>query len=194
MNQMRVASRGFTLIELLVVIAIIGLLSSVVMSSLNSARAKARDARRLAEIRQVAIALELYRNTNGDYPSWTGGSTRENSCFTGGNASDAVAQWDAVLTPVVSAGALGGLPRDPRNNGVIGGANNPDYCYGYHRSANTSAFDSCVDKNTGTLLYPRDHEYLLYFSVENPNLVQYTLNWNGNANKPMNACLPGPRR
>src|SRR3989344_2432781 len=53
-------SRGFTLIELLVVIAIIGLLSSVVLASLNGARVKARDARRVADLKQLQVALELY--------------------------------------------------------------------------------------------------------------------------------------
>ncbi|MDO8514755.1 MAG: prepilin-type N-terminal cleavage/methylation domain-containing protein [bacterium] len=53
-------SRGFTLIELLVVIAIIGLLSSVVLASLNGARKKGRDARRLADLKQLQVAMELY--------------------------------------------------------------------------------------------------------------------------------------
>jgi len=51
---------GFTLIELLVVIAIIGILSSVVLTSLTSARAKGRDARRISDISQLRLALELY--------------------------------------------------------------------------------------------------------------------------------------
>ena len=54
------AQKGFTLIELLVVIAIIGMLSSVVLASLNSAREKSRDARRLSDVRQLQTALELY--------------------------------------------------------------------------------------------------------------------------------------
>lgn len=61
-------SSGFTLIELLVVIAVIGLLAGVVLNSVNSARAKARDARRLEDMRQIQIALELYRDKFGQYP------------------------------------------------------------------------------------------------------------------------------
>lgn len=52
--------KGFTLIELLVVIAIIGLLSSIILASLNGARKKGRDARRLADLKQLQVALELY--------------------------------------------------------------------------------------------------------------------------------------
>ena len=61
-------NKGFTLIELLVVISIIGLLSSVVLASLNSARVKTRDVKRVADLRQVVNALELYNSDNGHYP------------------------------------------------------------------------------------------------------------------------------
>ena len=56
----RAGGKGFTLIELLVVIAIIGVLASIVLASLNSARRKSRDARRIADIKQLQLALELY--------------------------------------------------------------------------------------------------------------------------------------
>lgn len=64
---MKNTKRGFTLIELLVVIAIIGILSSVVLASLNSARQKSRDARRVSDIKQLQLALELYYDANGNY-------------------------------------------------------------------------------------------------------------------------------
>ncbi len=61
--------KGFTLIELLVVISIIGLLSTLAVVSLNNARAKARDARRVSDIKQIQTALELYYNDKDAYPT-----------------------------------------------------------------------------------------------------------------------------
>ncbi|MBI3075051.1 MAG: type II secretion system protein [Parcubacteria group bacterium] len=59
---------GFTLIELLVVIAIISILASVVLASLNTARQKSRDAKRISDVNQIRIALELYFDDNNGYP------------------------------------------------------------------------------------------------------------------------------
>lgn len=61
-----IAKRGFTLIELLVVIAIIGILSSVVLASLNTARSKGTDAKIQSEIRSIAVNAELYYDNNGN--------------------------------------------------------------------------------------------------------------------------------
>lgn len=66
--------RGFTLIELLVVISIIGMISSVVMASLNNGRIRSRDAARVAQLKQVEIALALYFEDYKTYPG-TGAST-----------------------------------------------------------------------------------------------------------------------
>ena len=61
--------KGFTLIELLVVIAIIGILSSVVLASLGSVRRKSRDTRRISDIKQLQIAIELYQDNVGGVPT-----------------------------------------------------------------------------------------------------------------------------
>ncbi len=69
---------GFTLIELLVVIGIIGILSSIVLVSVNDARKKARDARVISDFREIRTALALYYSKYGKYPDYIkGGNSRE---------------------------------------------------------------------------------------------------------------------
>jgi prepilin-type N-terminal cleavage/methylation domain-containing protein len=81
--------KGFTLIELLVVIAIIGMLSSIVLVSMGGARAKARNAKRQADLRQISTAMELaYDDSSAEcggpetYP--TSSSTPPRICPTSG--------------------------------------------------------------------------------------------------------------
>lgn len=96
--------KGFTLIELLVVIAIIGLLSSVILAGLTSARAKGRDARRVADIKSVVNALELYRSSNNAYPAVP---------TTGTACSASTFNCVGNLTVLVSGGHISALPNDP---------------------------------------------------------------------------------
>ncbi len=60
--------KAFTLIELLVVIAIIGILSSVVLANLNGSRQRARDVKRIADVKSLQLALALYFDANAKYP------------------------------------------------------------------------------------------------------------------------------
>ncbi len=122
-------AKGFTLIELLVVVSIIGLLSSVVLSSLETARAKARDVRRLADLREVRTALEAYRTENGAYPiatAWRG------TCAT----------FNAGGT-ITTTGANGWVPDlAPKHITVLPVESKPtnNNCYLYRTTTNGSGF------------------------------------------------------
>jgi len=107
-NEHGTKHRGFTLIELLVVISIIGLLSTIVVASLNSTRVKARDAHRVADLNSIRTALELFYDKNGYYP--------QSSCGWDCNAykTSYTSNWDSLKTDL--APYLSSLPKDPINS------------------------------------------------------------------------------
>ncbi|MFZ2523482.1 MAG: type II secretion system protein [Minisyncoccia bacterium] len=71
--------KGFTLIELLVVIAIIGILSSVVLASLNTARNKGADAAIKSQLAGLRAQAEIYYDTNSNYGSGSTNCTVSNT-------------------------------------------------------------------------------------------------------------------
>ncbi len=64
--------KGFTLIELLVVMSVIAILAGIVLVSLGGFREKARDSKRIAELRQIQNLLEIYYTATGNYPDALG--------------------------------------------------------------------------------------------------------------------------
>lgn len=109
---MKFNKQGFTLIELLVVIAIIGLLSTLAVVSLNNARQKSRDARRVSDIKQIQTALELYFNDKNAYPAGAAivlGAAAQSKLNTNGF----VVATDAGV-PVY----MGKVPANPAPNGA----------------------------------------------------------------------------
>ncbi len=113
---MNTKTKGFTLIELLVVIAIIGILSSVVLASLNSARSKGTDAAIKSELGQMRAAMEIqYDNTNSYV-----GATTSNSTWTSLSGKTTVASVASTTGYVLSAV----LKSDPTKSFCIDGVGN----------------------------------------------------------------------
>jgi len=104
--------KGFTLIELLVVISIIGVLSTIAMTSLNGARAKARDARRKIELNQIYLAFEQYYFEYGTFIILgTGSSGEGKGWFNYEDVSDHYLK--SIATGLEEAGYFTNAPRDP---------------------------------------------------------------------------------
>lgn len=102
---------GFTLVELLVVIAIIGILSSTAVVNLSSAKAKARDARRIQELEQFIRGLEIYYNFYEEYPC--GDADDQNPTYnpagthdSSGSCHDPASDTSGFLNGVGTAGTV----------------------------------------------------------------------------------------
>ena len=120
MEQIKVNKKnkkGFTLIELLVVVSLLGVLATLVIANLNSARERARDATRKSDLRNIQTALRLYYNDKGTYPQSSGGVM---------SACDGVCTWGSAWVNN-NVTYMGKLPADPLSGqsyvytGVSGG-------------------------------------------------------------------------
>ena len=117
---------GFTLIELLVVIAIIGLLASVILASLGSVQARARDARRIEDINSLQKAFALHLTSSGTYPISTSTTTLDGT--------------DAISVAIIASESIATIPRDPTT---------PVYVYTYISNSigSTYTLSFCLETN-----------------------------------------------
>ena len=121
-------SGGFTLIELLVVISIIGVLSTIALTSLNGAKMKARDAKRLSDMNQIKNALNVYYYSHGTYPEESSSngdvewSYEDGGDFLGALVTDGHFQDNTPLDPI----------------------NSTSYPYGYYKYTNDASCGSMI--------------------------------------------------
>ncbi len=131
-NYIKFKEKGFTLIELLVVIAIIGLLSTLMAVALNLARQGGRDAKRVADMKQVATALAFYFDQNGAYPAGT-----ETLGEVGAECLDASGFGALCTNPYMAT-----IPKDPSNS----------FWYEYQSTANSHyLLEFVIETGAGSL-------------------------------------------
>lgn len=143
--------KGFTLVELLVVVAIIGLIAGIAVVSVNSTRAKARDTKRLSDVKLIQNALAARFSDLGIYPSTPVNGSKLGSKLPGANSAQvltsAVAGWEVA----VSAGTtvyLSAVPRDPQSQGEYAytytatpGQESRDYSIAFKLEAGSGSFE-----------------------------------------------------
>ena len=134
--------RGFTLIELLVVIAIIGILSTLAVVALNSARQRSRDAKRVSDIRQIQTSLELGYAESGGYPAAPsaivlGSDNYDVLCINGGSVFQGSGTGCTTML-------MGLVPSNPTPNGE-------DYLYASATGSATYSITFNLEGQTGQL-------------------------------------------
>ena len=159
--------KGFTLIELLVVVAIIGILSSVILASLNISRSRARDTKRKEDIHQFQTALQLYYEDNEAFPL-CGVAVNTNFCCS--PAACGAGQWTGAVSLATNlAPYISSLSVDPINTSTF---------YGYYYARGYKKTDVSTYINTGVAT-----DYVIATRLENtpnPVLNGGSGNWNNN--------------
>lgn len=140
-------NKGFTLIELLVVIAVIGILASIVLVNLNTARKKAKDASIIASVSQIRNAAETYYSSNGNYGATAAGTATAGVCeelgaTAGDSTLDSGGDFGKLETAILAQG-----PTTVVCNEAATAAASADYASWVALQSETAWF--CVD-STGT--------------------------------------------
>lgn len=128
---------GFTLIEMVVVVAIIGILTATVTLTLSGQRARARDARRIADIQTISDAIQQYIALGNEVPQTTGWSTTTGT----------------ELAVLVSSGVVSKVPSEQNAQGSA------TRCQVYHYSApNTNTSTLADPTRPGNTIGLRDYD------------------------------------
>lgn len=148
---------GFTLVELVVVVAIIILLISIILARLDVSRAKARDTKKISELKSLQNALELYQLDAGGYPQPTTQPAM--------NDNAGLTSMTATFQGILDAKYLSAIPVPPKNSTVDGGD-----VY-FYQTQNGTDVPTCNDVGLGQT------PYIIYFYTEQQhNLPKLKIN------------------
>jgi|GEM_PF-5181682 len=156
MKKTNSKQKGFTLYELVVVAGVILLLTSIVLSRLDISRAKGRDTQKVAELKTLQTALELYQLEAGGYPQ-----QQPSDAPAKNGVSDTT--MSSTLQPIVVKGYLSVIPKPPKDVSALGGN-----IYYYQTAdvvttkSDTTYKPSCGGKKLGEV------PYIIYFVAETP--------------------------
>lgn len=131
-------SRGFTILELIIVIAVIGLMATLAVLSLQSARARTRDAQRISDVTALRNALTGYWLEKASYPSSGGVDLGKAGTNTGALSSAVGGFTDASQTQ--GTVYLPHVPTGPKQNEF------------YRYKANGNAYSICFQTESDTVL------------------------------------------
>ena len=172
-----VSKKAFTLVELLVVIAIIGLISSITLVSLNYAKKRARDIRRIANLKMICTALEAYYIDHGYYPYVGCSNCSEESPDHYGKYRDFPNDTDKifdVLQPYLEDIVQPYVPNDPAARYNLNPGNDWSYFYDNY-------YDKKCPENTPDTYECSDQAFQLlgYLEVETPPFGWVWGTWEG---------------
>lgn len=153
---------GFTVVELLVVIAIVGLIAGITFRSINGARTKSRDTKRVSDIALVQNALATYYYATGTFPG--SGSENRWQNQAGGSpdqcppATNEYSLWTTtgVFDTAFQNKYLKNLPSDPT----------PKNCYTYSTLASTTWRCSKTKSPLTADFNPGNYAYHMTFAAE----------------------------
>lgn len=123
MKILKIRFQAFTLIELLIIIVIIGILATALIPKITGSQARARDTARMAGMRQMQTALQLYYWEFGKYP---GGGAFHYANYLGAWCAHQATPlvWTEIFNDDFTKNYISSLPIDPLGKSA-------DYCYWY---------------------------------------------------------------
>lgn len=136
---------GFTLIEVLVVVAIVGILTAILVSNYNDARKNSRDKIRKSELKELQLALEVYKAQNGRYPAQGCGTPGSQFAGPGLMTNSSYASCDQYISGLVPT-FIQALPTDPNQE------SSDNAGFFYQTNADGTAYKAMVSKSVESIV------------------------------------------